>query len=180
MTKIKLNPQQKKAAETLKGPVLILAGAGAGKTMTLTARIINLIISGVLPQNILAITFTNKAAGEMRERILKAIENNPRINFPTLDYDFKPFISTFHSLGVYIIRENHRLLNISKYFSIYDRNDSKRAVKEALKRLDLDPKEWEVKNIISFISKNKGNAVDVRKFRSQGQEGFYAETMGKI
>lgn len=141
MSKISLNPQQKKAAETLNGPVLILAGAGAGKTMTLTARVIKLILSGILPQNILAITFTNKAAGEMKDRINRAIEKNEKINFPTLDYGFVPFISTFHSLGVYIIRENHEKIGVSKYFSIYDRSDMKRTVKEALKNLDLDPKE---------------------------------------
>jgi DNA helicase-2/ATP-dependent DNA helicase PcrA len=180
MTKISLNPQQKKAAETLSGPVLILAGAGAGKTMTLTARIIKLILSGVLPQNILAITFTNKAAGEMKERILKAIKNNPKINFPTLDYDFVPFISTFHSLGVYIIRENHQRLNLSKYFSIYDRSDSRRAIKEALKVLSLDPKEWEVKNIIFFISKNKGNSLNLKDFQKTAGGNFYTETMAKI
>jgi DNA helicase-2/ATP-dependent DNA helicase PcrA len=178
---ISLNPQQKKAAETLTGPVLVLAGAGAGKTMTLTARIIKLILSGVLPQNILAITFTNKAAAEMKTRVNKAIENHPKINFPTLDYGFIPFVSTFHALGVFIIREHHTNLNISKYFSIYDRSDMKRAIKESLDNLNLDPKEWEVKNIISFISKNKGNFVDLKKFMSSGAEGsFYTETMGKI
>lgn len=141
MAKISLNPQQKKAAETLEGPVLVLAGAGAGKTMTLTARIIKLILSGVLPQNILAITFTNKAAAEMKERVTRAIENHPKINFPTLDYGFVPFVSTFHALGVFIIREHHTHLNVSKYFSIYDRTDMKRAIKESLNNLNLDPKE---------------------------------------
>ena len=180
MTKILLNPQQKKAAETLSGPVLILAGAGAGKTMTLTARIIKLILSGVLPQNILAITFTNKAAGEMKDRINRAIEKNEKINFPILDYDFIPFISTFHSLGVYIIRENYLELGISKYFSIYDRSDMNRTIKDALKNLDLDSKEWEVKSIISFISKNKGNFIDEKTFNKSSTGNFYTETMGKI
>ncbi len=148
--------------------------------MTLTARIINLILAGTLPQNILAITFTNKAATEMRERILKAIKNNSQINFPTLENNFIPFISTFHSLGVYIIRENYQILKISKYFSIYDRADQKKAVKEALNILDLDPKEWEAKNIISFISKNKGNFIDWEKFSRTAGGNLYIETMSKI
>ena len=180
MTKISLNPQQKKASETLSGPVLILAGAGAGKTMTLTARIIKLILSGVLPQNILAITFTNKAAGEMKERILNAIEKNEKINFPVFDYNFIPFVSTFHALGVFIIRENYQKIGVSKYFSIYDRADMKRAIKESLKNLDLDPKEWEVKSIISLISKNKGDFIDEKKFEKTASGNFYTETMSKI
>lgn len=180
MAKISLNPQQKKASEILKGPVLILAGAGAGKTMTLTARIIKLILSGVLPQNILAITFTNKASGEMKERILKSIKNNEKINFPTLDYGFTPFISTFHALGVYVIRENHQKIGVSKYFSIYDRADQKRAIRESLKALDLDPKEWELKTIISLISKNKGNFVDQKNFAKNSRGNFYTETIARI
>ena len=141
MTKISLNPQQSKAANTLSGPVLILAGAGAGKTMTLTARIIKLIESGVMPQNILAITFTNKASKEMQERITKAIAKNPRMNFPVTEIGFTPFISTFHALGVFVLRENYQILGISKYFNIFDRGDTRKALKEALQNLELDPKE---------------------------------------
>jgi DNA helicase-2/ATP-dependent DNA helicase PcrA len=136
-----LNEAQSRAAKTQQGPILILAGAGAGKTMTLTARIINLIESGVLPQNILAITFTNKAAAEMKERVYSSIMNNRKINFAFANDGFLPFVSTFHSLGVFILRENYEKLDISKYFTIYDSADSKKAFREALKTLNLDPKE---------------------------------------
>ena len=136
-----LNSQQKKAVEKLSGPVLVLAGAGAGKTKTLTSRIIKLIENGVAPQNILAITFTNKAAKEMKERILKALQNNKKLNFPILDYGFQPFISTFHSLGLYILKENSQELGLNKHFSIYDRDDTKKTLKEVLKILDLDKEE---------------------------------------
>jgi len=138
---INLNSQQKKASEKLEGPILVLAGAGAGKTKTLTARIINLIESGVAPQNILAITFTNKASKEMRERILEEIYKNKKLNFPVMDYGFQPFISTFHSLGLYILKENSQELGLNKHFSIYDRDDTKRTLKEVLKILDLDKEE---------------------------------------
>lgn len=136
-----LNSQQKKAVEKLSGPVLVLAGAGAGKTKTLTSRIVKLIENGVAPQNILAITFTNKAAKEMKERILKALQNNKKLNFPILDYGFQPFISTFHSLGLYILKENSQELGLNKHFSIYDRDDTKKTLKEVLKILDLDKEE---------------------------------------
>lgn len=152
-----LNPAQQEAATTLSGPILVLAGAGAGKTKTLTHRIINLIESGILPQNILAITFTNKAAGEMKERVHHAIRENPRLQFPVFEAGFVPFVSTFHSLGVTILREQHRHIGLSKYFTIYDRSDSRSAVREAITKDGLDPKSWDTKKILSFISKNKGN-----------------------
>ncbi len=180
MAKITLNKQQSKAANTLSGPVLILAGAGAGKTMTLTARIIKLISSGIMPQNILAITFTNKAAGEMRERITKAISKNSKINFSTLELGMTPFVSTFHALGVFIIRENHQKLGISKYFSIYDRADSRKALKEALKKLSLDPKEWDLRMLISVISKNKGNFLDHKNFTKIAKNNFHTKTISDI
>ncbi len=182
MTKISLNKKQAEAANTLSGPVLVLAGAGAGKTMTLTARIIKLIISGVMPQNILAITFTNKASGEMKERVNKALLNNSKLNFPISEIDngFKPFVSTFHSLGVYILRENHHKLNISKYFNIYDRNDTKKALKEALNNLNLDPKEWELKMLVSIISKNKGNGVTHKTFSNEIQNSNNQKNIADI
>ena len=176
----KLNSQQKKAVQKLEGPVLVLAGAGAGKTKTLTSRIVKLIENGVAPQNILAITFTNKAAKEMKERILKAIQENPKLNFPVLDYGFQPFISTFHSLGLYILKENAQKIGLNKYFSIYNRDDTKKTLREVIKVLDLDKEEWGIPSIISFISKNKGNFVDFQKFQKTASGNFYTETMEKI
>ncbi len=180
LQKINLNQAQKKASETLNGPVLILAGAGAGKTMTLTARIINLIESGVTPQNILAITFTNKAAKEMKERVYSSIMNNKKFHFPVMEEGFLPFVSTFHSLGVHILRDNYRELNISKYFTIYDSADSKKAFKEALKSLNLDPKEWDLRNISSIISKNKGKFINHKEFEKISEGNFFSEMVSKI
>src|ERR1035437_9136247 len=118
-----LNPQQKEAVLQKDGPILIIAGAGAGKTKTLAHRILHLIKNGVHPENILAITFTNKASKEMQERVEKIIQSDKTLNFP-MSYHSKPFISTFHSLGVYIIKENSGLIGLIKNFSIMDRSDS--------------------------------------------------------
>ena len=118
-----LNEAQKRAVEHQNGPLLILAGAGAGKTKTLTHRIMNLVKHGVLPQSILAITFTNKAAKEMRDRV----------GLLLADDIGRPFVSTFHSLGVKILRDNSHVLGITKTFNIYDRSDSISLVKKILK-----------------------------------------------
>ncbi|HEV7423645.1 MAG TPA: UvrD-helicase domain-containing protein, partial [Candidatus Paceibacterota bacterium] len=94
-----LNKEQREAAMHTHGPLLIIAGAGAGKTKTITHRIVNLIKNGVAPEKILAVTFTNKAAKEMRERIITEIKKNAQ------GQEKIPFVSTFHSLGVFIIKE---------------------------------------------------------------------------
>ncbi len=177
---IKLNPQQQKACDTKEGPVLVLAGAGAGKTKTLTTRVISLIEGGVMPQNILAITFTNKAAAEMRDRITSAIKDSEKLNFPVLEENFLPTVSTFHSLGVKILRENFAELGVSKYFSIYDRNDSRRTLKEAIVKNELDPKEFDTKKIISIISKNKGDFITVDDFAKNNQDNAFVKNLSNI
>lgn len=154
-----LNPQQREAAKTLDGPVMILAGAGAGKTKTLTYRIAHLIETGVPAENILAVTFTNKAAGEMRERVLNLLESLPETQFhlsPTADGRL-PTVATFHALGVRILREQASLLGLPRSFVIWDRADSIRAVKAALVAKGLE-KQYEAKHILGRISKEKGEA----------------------
>lgn len=147
----KLNLKQKEAVETIDGPVLIVAGAGAGKTKTLTWRILHLIKSGVDPEKILAITFTNKAAREMRDRVYELLKQE-RVEIPS---GKDPFLGTFHALGVKIIKENSKIFGLNRYFKIFDREDSKKAIKESLKNLekksDLSPGA-----ILSLISKQKG------------------------
>src|SRR3989338_5157825 len=142
----------------MKGPLLIIAGAGAGKTKTITHRIVNLIKEGTAPEKILAVTFTNKAAKEMRERIIAEIQKN------TKGQDTVPFVSTFHSLGVYIIKENARLLGLTKYFTILDESDSTALVKESMKELEIDIKQYEPRRIKGIISREKGNFVDLEKY----------------
>lgn len=165
-----LNKEQREAAMHMHGPLLIVAGAGAGKTKTITHRIVNLIKHGVAPEKILAVTFTNKAAKEMRERIISAIEKNAQ------GQNNVPFVATFHSLGVYIIKENARLLGLTRYFNILDEGDAVSMIKDIEKELGIDPKMYEPKKIKGIISREKGKFVHLAEYA----EANSANTMGKI
>lgn len=168
-----LNTEQKEAAMHTDGPLLIVAGAGAGKTKTITHRIVNLIKKGIAPNKILAVTFTNKAAKEMRERIIGEIEKN----FPSSAFENEiPFVSTFHSLGVYIIKENARLLGLTRYFNILDEGDAVSMIKDILKDLGIDPKQYEPKKIKGIISREKGKFTQIAEYAERES----ASTMGKI
>jgi DNA helicase-2/ATP-dependent DNA helicase PcrA len=137
-----LNKEQIEAVSTINGPVLVMAGAGSGKTKVLTTRIAYLIEQGVNDYNILAITFTNKAAKEMRDRV------NLLVN------DVKSFIGTFHSLGLRIIRENAEYFNLHGNFTIIDSEDTNSIIKKILKDMNLDTKQYSpayIRNRISFI-----------------------------
>ncbi len=167
-----LNNEQKEAALHMKGPLLIVAGAGAGKTKTITHRIVNLIKNGVPPEKILAVTFTNKAAKEMRERIILEIEKNAP------GQDRIPFVSTFHSLGVYIIKENARLLGLTKYFTILDESDANSLIKSILKDIGVDPKQYDPKKIKNIISREKGKFTHLADYEEK--EGNGTSTLGRI
>ena len=171
MVKDALNLRQKEAVETLEGPLLIVAGAGAGKTKTITHRILNLIKNGVAPSAILAITFTNKAAKEMRDRVFRLIEEDRTLNIP-ISFTERPFVSTFHSLGVHIIKENSQIVGVPRHFTIYDRGDSKKAIKDALEEIGLDPKQYEPGAILNAISKEKGNGISMSGYRNNQKEYF--------
>lgn len=168
----KENNEQRKAIEHKNGPLLIVAGAGTGKTFTLTERIINLIRNGVPPEQILAVTFTNKAAKEMKERVFNGLNiKSDGVRHHSLAPSFandgvqqkEPLISTFHSLGVYLIKENHQKLNLNKNFKILDENESISLIKEAMKDNGLDPKEIEPRKIKSIISRKKNDLVDMEE-----------------
>jgi DNA helicase-2/ATP-dependent DNA helicase PcrA len=154
----KLNAEQERAVNTTQGPLLIIAGAGSGKTKVITHRILNLIKKGVAPHSILAITFTNKAAKEMRERINALLAEDKGLNIP-ISMNERPFVSTFHALGVHIIRENAGLLGLTRHFTIYDRSDSRRAIKEAMLQSSVDPKAFEPGVILNMISRAKGDGL---------------------
>ncbi len=159
-----LNISQKEAALHKDGPLLIVAGAGAGKTKTITHRIVNLIKEGVNPSNILAVTFTNKAAKEMREKILNEINKN------NLGQNTVPFISTFHSLGVHIIKENSSLVGVTKNFTILDDSDTNSIIKEALKEAEIDPKQYEPKRIKGIISREKGKFTKMEEYIANAED----------
>ncbi len=175
-----LNDAQRKAVDTIDGPLLVLAGAGAGKTKTVTYRILNLIHKGVAPENILAVTFTNKAAGEMKERVASIIRNSPSLNRPISD-DALPFVATFHSLGAYIIKENAQEVGLKKHFCILNRDESKRAVKESMAKYGYDPKEFDPGKILSIISREKGNFVNAEDYmNSDASLEYFGEVVSKV
>jgi DNA helicase-2/ATP-dependent DNA helicase PcrA len=155
-----LNDKQKEAVVHKEGPLLIVAGAGAGKTKTITHRIVNLVQSGVAPHEILAVTFTNKAAKEMRERVISLLDESDLVRGPEKLFD-KPFVSTFHSLGVHILRENGRHIGLPKNFTILDQNDTLATVKEAIRNRDFDPKLYEPRKIHNIISTQKNNMTSL-------------------
>ena len=152
-----LNDAQREAAATLSGPVLILAGAGSGKTKTLTHRIANLIANGVAPREILALTFTNKAAREMRERLatLLGMENS---------YSFMPWMGTFHSICVKILRIEAERVGLSKSFTIYDTDDRLALIKRAMKDLKITDKSVKPKAAEAAISKAKNDGVGPEEY----------------
>ncbi len=144
-----LNDMQKEAAFHKEGPLLILAGAGSGKTKTLTNRIAYLIESGVNPFNIMAITFTNKAAKEMRERVDGIIEQGAE----------SIWVCTFHSTCVRILRRFADRLGYGTNFTIYDTDDQKSVVKDVVKRMNLDPKMYKERTVLSFVSSAKDELI---------------------
>ena len=167
---MRFNDAQLKAVSHTRGPLLIIAGAGAGKTSTIVGRILNLINSGVRPEEILAITFTNKAAREMRERVLKELQQDSKLNTPVSLFALNeplPFVSTFHSLSVRILREFYKEANLKKSFSIYDRTDSKRAIKEAIKILNFDTKQYDPSITLNLISKNKNDNLTLKEYEQK-------------
>lgn len=150
-----LNPAQKDAVKTLSGPLLILAGAGSGKTKTLTHRIANLLQHGVSERNILAVTFTNKAAGEMRQRLWKLLGNDdgdaPR--------SFMPYMGTFHGICVQILRREYEAAGLDRNFIIYDADDQIALIRRIFKEQHIDNKSLKPKTVQSIISSAKNEEL---------------------
>lgn len=174
-----LNKEQREAVQTIQGPLLVLAGAGSGKTKLLTSRIAYLIQNGVKPRNILAVTFTNKAAKEMKERLGNILGEN------VVKY---MWVGTFHGICGRILRENIENYSfqsgkkLDKNFSIYDENDSNAVIKQAIKKLNLDDKVYQPKLVKSVISNAKNKMQDAytfatfaRDFKSQKIASIYEE-----
>lgn len=148
-----LNTAQQEAVLATDGPLLVLAGAGAGKTKVIAERISQIVRQGATPESILAITFTNKAAAEMRSRIIPG-----------------PFVSTFHSLGLFLIKENYRLLGLKRFPSIYDRADSLREMKQALKAVGAE--DIEPRAALAMASRQKGAGVTAGEYAENPESPY--------
>lgn len=163
-----LNPMQKKAVLKTEGPLLLLAGAGSGKTRVLTHRIAYLIENGVRPFNILAITFTNKAAREMKERVESITPFGKDV-----------LVSTFHSACVRILRREIENIDYSRSFTIYDAEDSEKLIREICKELNISDKLYPVKSVMSKIGAQKDNLISAEQYLKDVSD-FREETIAKI
>lgn len=165
-----LNPMQKEAVFTSRGPLLILAGAGSGKTRVLTHRIAYLIEEErVNPWNIMAITFTNKAAKEMAERVENIVGNSSGV-----------WVSTFHSTCVRILRRHIEHIGYGNNFTIYDSDDQKTTIKEIFKRLEIDSKMYKEKAVLNAISAAKDEMISPQDFILNAAGDYRMQTIGKI
>ena len=165
-----LNPMQKQAVEHMEGPLLIMAGAGSGKTKVLTCRIANLLAHGVAPYRILAITFTNKAATEMKERAERMIGAAAK----------DVWLSTFHSFCARFLRREIEATELyKKNFVIYDTSDSQAVIKDALKQLELDEKQYTPGSILNAISNAKNQLQGPRTFRKLA-DGFFQQKVADV
>ena len=164
-----LNERQKEAAMCTEGPLLILAGAGSGKTATMTHRIAYLIEKGISPYKILAVTFTNKAAAEMRQRVERLTGVCPGM-----------WILTFHSMGLRILRENYEAAGYEKNFVVYDTVDQKALLKNILKDLNVDPREYPVNYVGAIISKEKEADRSPQEYLEEEGENFKSKIIYSV
>jgi DNA helicase II / ATP-dependent DNA helicase PcrA len=149
-----LNPEQRQAVETLDGPLLVLAGAGTGKTKVLTSRIAHILTTKrAFPSQILSVTFTNKAAREMKHRIGTLIGDT---------VEGMPWLGTFHSIGVKILRKHHELVGLKSGFTILDMDDSLRLMKQVIDVAGIDKERWPARQLAALIDdwKNRGLTPD--------------------
>ncbi|HEX9805195.1 MAG TPA: UvrD-helicase domain-containing protein, partial [Candidatus Dojkabacteria bacterium] len=165
-----LNSEQRKAVETVEGPVLILAGAGSGKTKALTHRIAFIVENGLArPEEILAVTFTNKAAREMRERIAHLVGNSIKV----------PWVGTFHSICVRILRRDAQNIGLSNSFTIYDPDDQRSVITQVYQRLSIDKKSINPKAALGMISSAKNELIDADGFANFAK-GYFQEQVVPI
>src|SRR5437763_3054297 len=162
-----LTPAQREAVTHQDGPLLICAGAGSGKTRVITRRVAHLLQQGVRPGNILAITFTNKAAGEMRQRV-EALVPGSRV-----------WISTFHALGARLLRQYGERLDLDRNFTIYDQTDRARLVKVALEDVGIDHARFTPEGIQSAISKAKNQLLGPERYAERARD-FYGQTVARV
>ncbi len=168
-----LNPEQRLAVEHVEGPLLVLAGAGSGKTRVLTVRVARLIQQhGVPPDRILAVTFTNKAAGELKDRIRRLLGHDP----------IGAWVGTFHSLGARILRRHAQSLGFESSFTIFDAEESLREVKRVMGAQGLDTKRWSPKAVRATLSDAKNQLVTPGEFTAEHGDGFdlFLKTVARV
>mgnify|MGYP001571828179 CR=1 FL=1 len=161
-----LNDKQIEAVRATEGPVLILAGAGSGKTRALTHRIAHMIGRGIPAHNILAITFTNKAAGEIKDRV------NSLLNATRYTLHASPWMGTFHSICLRILRHEIKALDYTPNFVIYDEDDQLSLIKNVMQELEIDIKKFNPKNVLGRSSALKSELVDHEEFADRAKEYF--------
>jgi ATP-dependent DNA helicase UvrD/PcrA len=172
-----LTPPQREAVTHVDGPLLIVAGAGSGKTRVITRRVAYLVSLGIPAASILAITFTNKAAGEMKERISKVLGRRVR-DFGRLDQPW-PMVCTFHSLCLRILRHYASAIGLPTGFSVYDTADQTKLIKEAIKALDLSSENFPPGNVHATISNTKNQLVSAEQFERSATD-FYQRAVARI
>jgi len=179
-----LNAKQREAVETVHGPLLIVAGAGAGKTKTLTYRIGHLISSKEASgDEILAITFTNKAAREMRERILRLLGRTIPEGGVASAWSIQrgiPWVGTFHGLGVFLLREMGEAIGVPRHFHILDRDDALAAVKRAIRLEGVDPKICDPSHLLALISQAKSSEHPEETIPRLSQNRYLVETLRRV
>jgi DNA helicase-2/ATP-dependent DNA helicase PcrA len=171
-----LNERQKEAVLHTEGPLLVIAGAGAGKTKVITHRAAYIIKQGIRPDQILAVTFTNKAAAEMKQRIQKLLaedETSPK-------NQGWPAVGTFHSICARILRENAKKAGRTHNFSILDSEDSLKIIKNALKNLNINQKQFQPSKMLSLISRQKSELIKFADFKNEAGEEFFPKTLALI
>src|SRR3989344_4134995 len=169
-----LNDAQQEAVLATEGLVCVLAGAGAGKTRVLATRIYHLIRQGVAPESILAVTFTNKAAREMRARVQAMLGHEPTANYRRPIANAEPLIATFHGLGRELLEAYGSRVGVPRYFSVYDRDDSEKLVAAALKALDVEAKELSPRAVLGRISRAKGAGLPAEEFAERAGRSSFA------
>ncbi|MDO8487220.1 MAG: UvrD-helicase domain-containing protein [Candidatus Curtissbacteria bacterium] len=190
-----LDPAQKEAVLATEGPVLIMAGAGSGKTRVLTYKVAYLISKGIKPSNIIAVTFTNKAANEMKERVYQLLHRHPGVATTTigsrdsiaslqndnnrLTINDSPYVGTFHAFCAKLLRFDGKHIGIPSGYLIYDSSDSLSLVKSIMKDLDIPPKSFKPSSILNAISGAKGELLLPSDY-AQFARGYFGETVSKV
>jgi DNA helicase II / ATP-dependent DNA helicase PcrA len=171
-----LNAGQKSAVKHTDGPLLIVAGAGSGKTKTIAHRIAYIIDKGVAPEKILAVTFTNKAAEEMKNRVVDLLKKeNIGSSFQT-----HPFMGTFHSLGVHILKSHGHHIGLTKRFSILDEEDVRSIMKNLIKEFELDPDTYSPQRVRANIRHLKNELITADEFAREHDESPYQDTIANV